>query len=205
MTTFKIFLFILLSAFFNTLTYANVCEEKPEALHAAFEKAYFNQYSQPDYFEGWCPNNIYNLSVRLRNAGIDLTNAEVWYLHRRDSDGSLGMIYPKYPRTSAGLIGWVFHVVLHLDGLILDMDYSTEPTFEPLEEYFDKMFPESLGKNQNLLVKIAPAEEFLRDYLAKYAQNPRFFLTAATNDRYPPGPLSEAIELSHSKFICKTR
>jgi len=157
-----------------------------------FSKSYFNQGSQPDYFPGWCPNNIFKLSSRLDLAQIDLEQAEVWYIYRHDIHNKLDFIYPMESRSWAG-DGWMFHVILVMGGAVLDMDYMQQPTIEPLKEYFQKMFPEIDGKNLDLLVKVLPAEEFLKDYIPQYSYRPRWILGADTDTQYPPQTLESKL------------
>lgn len=188
------FLFFLLIFIFSVLVTSNSYSQPSgkDSVKSVFEISYYNKGNKPDYFAGWCSNNIYNLISRFHQSGIDLSQAEVWFVYQRDQKGGLGVIYPQQSRSWAET-GWVFHVILNLAGTIYDLDFTTAPAPTPAHQYFQKMFPVIGPKNHNLLVKIIPGPEFLEIYLKLYAQYPLLIFQPEAEEKYPPLLLEEVL------------
>jgi hypothetical protein len=155
-------------------------DEKLEAVLAFVFKNESRRYGWPANYQSlWCPTNIFNLLKRLDQAGIDLSKARVWYILPNES-GADGIIHPRVARPSDNgrpVRDWSFHVVLEIEGRILDLDFTSHPDVVSLISYAGAMWekgPMAVSKNSEpLFVRQIPA----RDYLNQYKNNWSYFQT----------------------------
>lgn len=127
------------------------------------------------YLQGRCCRNADELTQKLVGSGVPIEKIKVIYLlyegYRgrdvpvpREAD-----LTPALPRQGFINYSWPRHVILEVDGKILDLDYKPEPV--PPAEYFAKMFPKSYAHPEGNLephirIRVVPAErnrdEFIR-------------------------------------------
>lgn len=180
---------------------AGFCRDLHGVLSHELELSFFNKRRDyPDYFAGYCSGNIQKLSIRLRDAGVDLSRAEVWYIFRRDAARKLDSVWPQQARDWDD--AWTFHVILNFDGLVMDLDYHNSPRLEEVNLYFARMFPlvpadaNEPAKNQNLLVKRMSAGPFIREYILKYSQYPLTLLNLKNDALFPPELVADVLAKS---------
>lgn len=90
-----------------------------------------------------------------------------------DEQDQLVNIHPRKAR-GARDTEWAFHVVLEINGMILDPDFGDHPHAVSVTEYFQKMWGvghDNLG-DEALFVRAIPAP----DYLSSYRGNWKYFL-----------------------------
>lgn len=113
----------------------------------------------------WCPTNIFNLLKRLDQAHVDLSRAHVWYIVSPNAaiGGGDSDIYPRAAR--GGATSWSFHVVLEIEGRILDLDFTDQPQVTSVRSYALTMWGKSAIPGGELLyVRQIPALEYLHEY-----------------------------------------
>ena len=170
-------------------------DEKLEAvLSFVFKNEAQNSGWPANYRSMWCPTNVFNLLKRLDQADVDLSKAQVWYIVP-NSDGAEGVIHPRVARPSESgraVHDWSFHVVLEIEGRILDLDFTSHPDVVSAISYAAAMWekgPMAVSKNSEpLYVRQIPA----RDYLSQYKQNWTYF-QAGGDGRYPAVEISELL------------
>jgi hypothetical protein len=142
-----------------------------------------------DYHPEHCAANVLSLTRRFKYAKINLEEASVIYIFKRDKNGDRDSFYPQKSRGWTG-DGWGFHVIMNYKGLILDMDYTNQNTPISIQDYFNDMFLSST-KNTDLLVKVIPAKTFTLVYSGPFAQYPRTFVNRDTDHLFPPQKLED--------------
>ncbi len=178
----------------NVSTYSTV-DEKLEAVMSFVFKNEARRYGWPANYQSlWCPTNIFNLLKRLDQARVDLSDARVWYI-LPNADGREGIIRPRVARPADDgkpVREWSFHVVLEIDGRILDLDFTSRPDVVSALSYAGAMWekgPMAVGKaGAPLYVRQIPA----RTYLTQYKNNWSYFESGA-NGRYPAVEMSEVL------------
>lgn len=189
------------SAFGTTISLATTVsaysseDEKLEAVLGFVFKNEASKFGWPvNYKSMWCPTNVFNLLRRLNEAHVDLSKARVWYIVPQDKvqDQGADVIHPQAARVSLdGTVSeWSFHVVVEIEGRILDLDYTSQPDVQSVEQYAAAMWrkgPLAVSPtSQPLFVREIPALE----YLGQYASNWDFYISGAQG-RYP------AVEMSN--------
>jgi hypothetical protein len=171
-------------------------DEKLEAVLSFVFKNEARLYGWPANYQSlWCPTNVFNLLKRLDQAHVDLSNARVWYI-LPTPDGSEGVVHPRVARPTdngRSVREWSFHVVLEIDGRILDLDFTSRPDVVSVVSYAGAMWekgPMAVLKNSDpLYVREIPA----RVYLSQYKNNWSYFQTGA-GGRYPAVEMSELLD-----------
>lgn len=170
-------------------------DEKLEAVLGFVFKNEASKFGWPaNYKSLWCPTNIFNLLRRLNEAHVDLSRAKVWYIVPQDKVQPQGasVIHPRAARSSedGAVSEWSFHVVVELEGRILDLDFTSRPEVESIVEYAAVMWqkgPLAVSPDgQPLFVREIPA----LDYLTQYRNNWDFYIDGGQG-RYP------AVEMSN--------
>jgi hypothetical protein len=166
-------------------------DEKLEAVLAFVFKNEAAKFGWPaNYKSLWCPTNVFNLLRRLDEASVDLSGAKVWYIIPPEH-GAASVIHPRAARSGddGPVSEWGFHVVVELEGRILDLDFTSRPDVESIVDYAAVMWhkgPLAVATDgQPLLVREIPA----LDYLTHYRNNWDFYI----ND---PQGLYPATEMS---------
>ena len=124
-----------------------------------------------NYTTLWCPSNVFNLLRRLDQAGVDLSKANVWYILPKSSTKQAGenVVHPKLAR--GGPTEWSFHVVVEVQGRVLDLDFTDHPRVVSKAEYGSLMWQKGpsavIVDKQVLFARVIPA----RDYLSSYTGN----------------------------------
>ena len=171
-------------------------------------KIFKNSFWSSHYEEGYCGKNIENLVTKAIEARLDLDGAEIVQI--TDEGGWMfGMVNALAAREGGRLItpasasparspgekNWYFHVVLLVDGKVLDYDFTNQVKILPLKDYLNAMFiPVSkmsdleykkskmksykittypaedyiLRREQRLPVSEIEVESYLRDYLPDF-------------------------------------
>ena len=170
-------------------------DEKLQTVLNFVSKNQARKFGWPENYQSlWCPTNIFNLLKRLDQAHVDLSRANVWYI-LPNADGSEGVIHPRVARpTEDGKTPreWAFHVVLELDGRIMDLDFTSKPDVVSVVSYAGAMWekgPFAVARaGETLFVRQIPA----RDYLAQYSNNWSYFQEGGRG-RYPAVDMSELV------------
>jgi hypothetical protein len=178
----------------NVSTYSTA-DEKLEAVMSFVFKNEARRYGWPPNYQSlWCPTNIFNLLKRLQQAGVDLSDAKVWYI-LPTADGSEGVIRPRVARPQDDgrpVREWSFHVVLEINGRILDLDFTSRPDVVSALSYAAAMWekgPMAISqKTEPLYVRRIPA----RTYLSQYKNNWSYF-EAGGGGRFPAVEMTEAL------------
>jgi hypothetical protein len=112
-----------------------------------------NSFWSAHYEERFCGKNIEKLITKSMELNLDLSNAEIVQI--TDSSGYMfGMvnalqareggpyIQPRRssPSNMPGEKNWYFHVVLKVEGKILDYDFTNGPRILSMKEYMLEMF-----------------------------------------------------------------
>jgi hypothetical protein len=85
--------------------------------------------------------------------------------------------------------GWPFHVVLEVDGKIIDPDYHHGEDAEVPKVYFERMFGKA-AKEKPLRVRPIPAADYKRDYKETWLLRDRghfWYSYGAEAERIYPG------------------
>lgn len=151
----------------------------------------FNQsFNDPIVYEAfWCNRNVKNLYKKCFQENINeferlgLTNGVVIYLMSADYGEELKNYRPVrriLPKISkAGVSEWSFHALYDFNGLIFDLDYTTEPKVVNIFEYFKTMFNQD-EKTQNpevrYVVRLIPAETYAQNYSDSGQHNWDYFI-----------------------------
>lgn len=173
----------------NQLSQNQSTADKIVAVHKFVYENQAQKHGWPaNYTALWCPTNIFNLLRRLDEAKVDLSSAQVLYVvpasvavHKGESD-----IRPRAARQGreGPIREWTFHVVLLIDGKILDLDFTNDPVVVDVSEYFARMFgkgPLATQKSkQDLYVRSIPAA----DYYSSYSGNWDWYLKGG-GGRFP--------------------
>lgn len=136
----------------------------------------------------WCPTNVFNLLRRMEQAGVDLSRARVWYIVPQKAVDAVGEASVRPKAARQGLSGpvkeWNFHVVVQIDGRILDLDFMERPEAVPTRAYGAAMWqkgPQAVQAERHpLFVRSIPAA----DYLKTYSGNWSWFVSGG-DGRYP--------------------
>ena len=135
-----------------------------ETLDQCFEKSYFDLTI---YKQNWCNRNVRNLYGACFAHEPSNHKAHVIYLLSVNSDEQMKKDVPTirvYPFSArSGTRVWNFHVILERDGLIYDLDYTTQPQITDVFTYFEKMFRVP-GVNVKYVARIIDADEYLANY-----------------------------------------
>ncbi|MES2856280.1 MAG: hypothetical protein V4692_10480, partial [Bdellovibrionota bacterium] len=176
---------------FSHFAYASESPSIDEAnVMNGFEESFFD-VGEPSntmdpvhaYVPLWCPENVSRLIEKLNSMNVALDSAKVLYLvppSAVDGNGT-NIIRPLRARSVGGEApeAWSFHVVLLLDGKILDLDFTENPTWVDAERYFVEMWNEvpdqALSSEQPLLVR----EFSAKDYRSRYTGNWNAFVNAS--------------------------
>lgn len=141
----------------------------------------FVQAWNADYKPTECGDNIGRLLKRLESHGIDLSHARVLVI-LPVYDGLL--VNAERARIAkVGVtteVNWYHHVILELDGQILDFDFMDRPTVVPVAKYFNEMFFNEINPPfyPHLLVGLAEKLKYkveiyqASDYLKSGAKSP---------------------------------
>ena len=171
------------------LTNSNSLDDKLNAVLKFVSDNEAQKHGWPaNYKSLWCPTNVFNLLRRLEQAQVDFSRAKVWYIVPSDATQNL---HPKAARSgTAGAVNeWSFHVVIEIDGRILDLDYTDRPEVASLPAYAAAMWQKGplvvKPDQQPLYVREIPAA----DYLNRYSGNYSWFLGGA-DGRYPAAELT---------------
>lgn len=121
------------------------------------------------YVEARCGPNIEAFVDLLEKRGIPLDQAEVVEITNGGSS-MFGMINAERGRTSnpdsTDEQNWYHHVVLLMDGHILDFDFTGEPTILPAHEYFEQMFLDEIPNPSRAFLRVG-RDDKLSDYKLK--------------------------------------
>lgn len=163
-----------------------------QKLAAVLKFVYENEslkHGWPANYEAmWCPTNVFNLLRRLDEAKVDISNAQVLYIVPSFYSGKKGdsFVRPRVARVGPNgpVREWTFHVILLIEGKILDLDFTNEPVVVELNDYFGRMF----GKGP-LAVQPAKADLYFRsipaaDYYSSYTGNWEWYAKGG-GGRYP--------------------
>jgi|GEM_PF-4826242 len=170
-------------------------DEKLEAVLSFVFKNESRRFGWPaNYRSLWCPTNVFNLLKRLDQAHVDLSHAYVWYI-LPNQDGSEGVIHPRVARPADDgqpAREWSFHVVLEIDGRLLDLDFTSHPDVVSVVSYAAAMWEKGpmavTHLSEPLFVRQIPA----RDYLSTYSNNWDYFISGGRG-RYPAVEMSDLL------------
>jgi len=172
----RAFLF-LVSIGFGGLSEAQISYD--EVVISEFENAFFDAGAPTDvidpyhsYVPLWCPENIARFLERLDFNGVDLKNAKVLFLVPESAlkNGGVREIHPRRPRLTPGAdsSSWSFHVVLEIEGKVVDFDFTDTPQFIDAEQYFfemwDKVPNQALSSSELLFIREIPALTYRNQY-----------------------------------------
>jgi hypothetical protein len=159
-----------MKSFFNFLVSALLFTAPNVQAQSTEAARFLNDRSH--YEVGNCTSNIADLANRLKSEGVNLSEAKVIYiLYERVHRAGLPMkiqkmtAYNHYDSSLPGYLQvWDFHVVLELNGRIMDYDnFNTNGLPDP-EAYFSKMFLGGDVKSlSQIYIRPVPALEFLRE------------------------------------------
>lgn len=109
-----------------------------------FGKRFYSHYKA-----GKCGDNIMRLLDAARDAGIDARDARMLVIENKGISG-LGLVNVALARGGshvrtgeqlpASARNWYHHVILELDCLVYDFDFTNEPKVLPLRRYLQEMF-----------------------------------------------------------------
>jgi hypothetical protein len=176
------------------LTSSNSLDDKLNAILKFVSDNEAQKHGWPaNYKSLWCPTNVFNLLRRLEQAQVDLSRAQVWYMVPQDSIQTAGdkNLRPKAARSgTAGAVNeWSFHVVIQIEGRILDLDYTDRPEVATVPAYAAAMWQKGplvvKPDEQPVFVRVIPAA----DYLNRYSGNYSWFVGGAEG-RYPAAELT---------------
>lgn len=189
---------VSLSVSAKAISLVSVASATEDQKLSAVLKFVFNNEAQKhgapaNYVSLWCPKNIFNLLRRLDQAHVDLSKAKVWYILPQSMAGNSGVqqsgesvLHPKLPRPGPADsdVEWSFHVVVEIEGHVLDLDYTSHPEVVSKLEYAKLMWQKGPGLSkpdpQKLFTRVIPA----KDYLSSYSGNWSWY-AAGGGGRYP--------------------
>lgn len=146
-------------------------------------KIFKDTYWTSHYEERFCGKNIEKLVRKAIEARLDLSGAQI--IQITDSSGWMfGMVNALQAREGGRLIvpaqtsperspgekNWYFHVVLLVEGKVLDYDFLSQPTINPLKDYLNAMFIPAqkqsdkdykMSKMKGYKIKTYPAEDYI--------------------------------------------
>jgi hypothetical protein len=175
-------------------------DEKLEAVLTFVFKNEALRFGWPANYQSlWCPTNVFNLLKRLDQAHVDLSRANVWYILPPEAVEGTGdgAIHPRAARPGADgpISEWSFHVVLEIEGRILDLDFTAEPHVVSTAAYAGVMWQKGALAQQSdarpLYVRQIPA----REYLAQYSNNWTYYEMGG-DGRYPAVEMSALLPRS---------
>lgn len=142
-----------------------------------------------EYQAMWCPRNVQSLVARMVESGVDVSEAEVLYLVP-DPERAM-VLFPQRSRATVnGVVKeWAFHVVLAMNGMIFDLDFTEQPTSISAKEYFASMWPQD---SLPLVRSISAA-----DYLQAYSGHWSWFAHIA-DSVYPAASVSTYLDKRRS-------
>jgi hypothetical protein len=135
--------FLILSLFIS-FSWADEATLKKEI----FEQTYFRQIIR----DARCFENSRILLQEWQKAGIDISNAQIWYIENKGFN-YFGLVKyyqnrwggwypspqdPEYLTNTNG--GWYYHAIVVSDGLVYDASYKQDPTVVSLLKYINDMF-----------------------------------------------------------------
>jgi hypothetical protein len=120
-----------------------------------------------------CCANANELTKRAVAQGVPLEKINVLYLlYERYVPGDVPVprkadLVPARPRQGYLPYTWRTHVVLEIDGKILDLDFK--PSAVPIDEYFKEMFPRSRVNpdgdlTQHIRMRVIPASQHQQEF-----------------------------------------
>lgn len=166
---------IILSALFSFHSFA----ADLVGISHIFKKTFWTSH----YQERFCGRNIEGLVQKAIDARLDLSNAQI--LQITDPHGSMfGMVQAvvaresgrlieparTLPKRNPGVMNWYFHVVLMVEGKILDYDFTNQPRILSLNQYMNEMFIPAdkmtnkkwkIDKMKSYRLKSFPAEDYM--------------------------------------------
>jgi hypothetical protein len=195
----KLFFFLCL-----LLPLSGVAADLP-GMTRLFKKSFWTDH----YEQRFCGKNIEKLVRKGLDAGVDLSGAEIieitdisgWMfqmlnaLQAREAGGLITPARVSPPFRNPGEKNWHFHVVLLVEGRILDYDFTNEAQTPLFKAYLNEMFiPKNkrsdegykrskmslyqitsypaedyiLRQNQRLGVKEISRSKYLRDYMPEF-------------------------------------
>lgn len=146
-------------------------------------KIFQDSFWTSHYEERFCGKNIEKLVRKAIDARLDLSGAQI--IQITDQSGWMfGMVNALQAREGGRLItpaqtsperspgekNWYFHVVLLVEGKVIDYDFLSQATIYPLKDYLNAMFvPEKrltdleykLSKMKGYKIKSYPAEDYI--------------------------------------------
>lgn len=144
-----------------------------------FAQTFWNSH----YEERYCGKNIETLVAKAVNARLDLSNAQI--IGISDAGGWMAGMVNALQAREAGLLitpsrvspmrhpgerNWYFHVVLLVEGRVMDYDFTNQPRVIPLNDYLHEMFiPKAkrydrqykIRKMQHYKITTYPAEDYI--------------------------------------------
>ncbi len=146
----RIFLFILLLTFNNS--FAN-----QEELQAHLNRAW-NEIYRPLT----CSDNVYELYQSIVDSETKFNKASIVHIFHQHVPYE--PIFATNQRTIVGdktyqASRWTFHAFLVIDGYVLDLDYSNEPTLISFSEYMKTMWNKTSLANYRFQIKPAQLYE----------------------------------------------
>lgn len=184
---------------FLSMSFAFADDNKVKEL---FENTFYSDH----YQESLCATNITSFVQLAHRSGIDVSRFNILYIddfgelyptgvkaYRARNQGSFlpdfHLYQPtnnKLPIKEAGEINWLIHVVLEVNGMIYDFDYTNEPKVVDVKSYFEDMFmPRHILESSHIpnlskkikndytveIVTAAEYFEFLRTRISKSPYN----------------------------------
>jgi len=157
---------VVIALLFSTSVYAVDC--------AVVLASMFDQ--RDAYHENRCALNSHKLVNRLIDEGMPAEKVNVVYLLYEGYQGRdvpiprQADLYPQRARSGRSHVMWPRHVVVEVDGKILDLDYKPEPV--PAREYFKAMFPRSRmnpegGLEKHIRIRVVPAQRNREEFWLK--------------------------------------
>ena len=127
----------------------------------------FHSFYYNGYRERFCFQNIVDYIHLLNEHRIDLTRAK---LIKMTNEGTsvFGFVHAEWTRPldlnrPPREKNWYYHVILEIDGLIADFDFSNRPEMLSREDYFERMFLHD-QKDPSGMRLYAGRERKLQDY-----------------------------------------
>ena len=127
---------LYLLAALSLSVFGNDVPKKGACLAAAVRG--YREWAAPEnctYVEGFCHNNILPIMADLKRRGVPESKMNVLYVFPK----SMGdFLHPSLTKVAG--TRWRFHVILEVDGMVIDPDYGTQPILVRPETYFRTMF-----------------------------------------------------------------
>jgi hypothetical protein len=144
---------LYLLAALSLSVFGNDVPKKGACLAAAVRG--YRDWAAPEnctYINGMCHNNILPIMADLKRRGVPESKMRVLYVFPK----SLGdYLHPL--RTPVVGTSWRYHVILEVDGMMIDPDYGTRPVLMRPETYFRTMFGSgNISFDQMRVLSISP-------------------------------------------------